>query len=212
MFTDLYSDMRQKYDFNVNLATDDLKSIIKKVDAYLDFLDGKRYNIIAIARAIYHLRKFAERIHRYKNYHENRILTEAECDHAYRYIKESALKFLQKPVEGTNVYLYSSLVDTWIVVSPKGYLWLIYGTIQNQIHTIAQYVEEILSEHENVIDLKNCVEFINKIFVQTGYTSEDPILVSIFKDEHFVEQYTKLLELVDEESVHVATVKIPKIK
>ena len=193
----------KKFDFVVNLTTESYDDIINKVDEYLQFLDTKRYNIVKLARSLYILRKYEDRVKRYKEYRDNVKLSLDECNHLYHYIKDSVLKFLQKPVDGSNVYLYSPLVNKWIVISPHGYMWLIYGSAQKQIHLVGQYIAELIDEYETLIDLKNGLEFVNKIFIQLGYDSDGHILANTFKDEEFYTNYKKLIDMVEERGMRL---------
>lgn len=190
----------ERYRCNVDPTTDTFNEIKTKIDSLLEFLDTKRYNIVTISKSLYSLHRQFERISRYKVYGNYKNLTETECDTIVQYAHNAILEFLKKPVEGFDIYLHIPLTNNWTVVSPKGYLWMIYGDTLKQIHVLGKYLLSVVEEEPTLLELKQAKEFADRLLTIEAYYENKSILEMIIEDKNFLNAYKKILDNIKKES------------
>ena len=189
--------------FNVDLANDDKSSIISEIDKTVNSLNHETSCLLHLTTSLYNIRKFGDRINRYRDFLNNTKLTMEDCTHIAQYCKEIVLSFLQTPLtDFKNVYQYDPTTDRWIIVSPTGYLWLIYGDRARKIRITGKYLHSLIVD-DNILltDLKNALAFTNRC-VSALFINQNsaPFLTDLLMDTFFIEQYQKLITIIKAES------------
>ncbi len=195
----------ERYKCKIDPNNEDLEEIKYKIDGFFYFLNTKRYNTIMLAKSIYTLRMQVERICRYREYGNYKNLSSTDCDDLWQYVHDCTLEFLSKPVEGSDIYLYSALTNGWIVVSPGGHLWLIYGDTVRQIHLLGRYLLSIINENPNLLELKQAKEFTDKFVSTLSFIENKPLLSILIDDENFMQCYEYIHNAINKESARDRT-------
>ena len=190
----------EKYKCKLDPSDDNLEDIKKQVDMFLSFLDTKRYNIVTLSKSLYNLRSQAERICRYKEYGNYEHLSDIDCDDLLDYVNNEIIKFLSKPVEGSNIYLYVTATNSWIIVSPAGYLWLITGDTLKQIHLLGKYLLSIVNENPSLLEFKQAKEFADKFLAMMFFIENKPLFSILLEDDGFMEGYKYICNAISEKS------------
>ena len=187
----------EQYKFNIDPYEDSIDTIKNKINELLEFLDTKRHNIIALAESLYLLFKKVDRICRYKDHNTYKNLTDEDCERLKIYIQNRIEEFLKKPVEDSNMYDYVPLSNKWVVVSPHGFLWLIYGDTEQQIQIVSDYLLSIINENPSIIEYKLALEFVDKFLIIMSTLNNQSVIPISLSNDNLIKSYRAVLNIIN---------------